>query len=51
VRETAIEKIRLGRTDLAVTKMGWDGIPIQRVQESDRSKKTLRDRRELNANT
>jgi predicted aldo/keto reductase-like oxidoreductase len=30
-----MEKIRLGRTDLVVTKMGWGGIPIQRVQESE----------------
>ncbi|MGD0229572.1 MAG: aldo/keto reductase [Syntrophorhabdales bacterium] len=28
-----MEKIRLGRTGLIVTRMGWGGIPIQRVGE------------------
>lgn len=30
-----MEKIRLGRTHLTVTKMGWGGIPIQRVSEEE----------------
>jgi predicted aldo/keto reductase-like oxidoreductase len=29
----AMEKVRLGRTNLIVTKLGWGGIPIQRVGE------------------
>ena len=28
-----IEKVRLGKTSLIVTRMGWGGIPIQRVGE------------------
>ncbi len=28
-----MEKVRLGRTNLKVTKLGWGGIPIQRVDE------------------
>ena len=30
-----MDKVRLGRTDLIVTKMGWGGIPIQRVSEQE----------------
>lgn len=30
-----MEKVRLGKTDLNVTKMGWGGIPIQRVGERE----------------
>jgi len=30
-----MEKVRLGRTNLFVTKLGWGGIPIQRVGEED----------------
>ena len=30
-----MEKIRLGRTNLLVTKLGWGGIPIQRVGEEE----------------
>ena len=30
-----MEKIRLGRTNLFVTKLGWGGIPIQRVSEEE----------------
>jgi uncharacterized protein len=30
-----MEKVRLGRTNLIVTKMGWGGIPIQRVGERE----------------
>jgi len=30
-----MEKVRLGRTNLTVTKLGWGGIPIQRVSESE----------------
>jgi len=29
-----MEKIRLGRTNLIVTKLGWGGIPIQRTEEA-----------------
>ena len=29
-----MEKVRLGRTNLKVTRLGWGGIPIQRVEES-----------------
>jgi predicted aldo/keto reductase-like oxidoreductase len=29
-----MEKVRLGRTNLEVTRLGWGGIPIQRVEES-----------------
>jgi aryl-alcohol dehydrogenase-like predicted oxidoreductase len=28
-----MEKVRLGRTNLTVKKLGWGGIPIQRVGE------------------
>ena len=30
-----MEKVRLGRTNLRVTKLGWGGIPIQRVSEQE----------------
>jgi len=30
-----MEKVRLGRTNLVVTRLGWGGIPIQRVQEQE----------------
>jgi predicted aldo/keto reductase-like oxidoreductase len=30
-----MEKVRLGRTNLFVTKLGWGGIPIQRVREDE----------------
>jgi predicted aldo/keto reductase-like oxidoreductase len=30
-----VEKIRLGRTDLTVTRLGFGGIPIQRLSEDD----------------
>jgi len=30
-----MEKVRLGRTNLKVTRLGWGGIPIQRVNESE----------------
>jgi predicted aldo/keto reductase-like oxidoreductase len=30
-----MEKVRLGKTNLIVTKLGWGGIPIQRVGESE----------------
>ncbi len=30
-----IEKVRLGRTNLMVTRLGWGGIPIQRVSEEE----------------
>ena len=29
-----MEKVRLGRTNLIVTKLGWGGIPIQRTEEA-----------------
>lgn len=29
-----MEKVRLGRTNLIVAKLGWGGIPIQRAEES-----------------
>jgi predicted aldo/keto reductase-like oxidoreductase len=29
-----MEKVRLGRTNLIVTKLGWGGIPIQRTDEA-----------------
>jgi len=31
--ELFVEKVRLGRTNLTVKKLGWGGIPIQRVSE------------------
>jgi len=31
----AVEKIRLGRTDMMVSKLGFGGIPIQRVSEDE----------------
>lgn len=31
----AAEKIRLGRTGLMVTRVGFGGVPIQRLSESD----------------
>ena len=31
----SMEKVRLGRTNLIVTKLGWGGIPIQRVDERE----------------
>lgn len=30
-----MEKVRLGKTNLKVTKLGWGGIPIQRVGERE----------------
>jgi predicted aldo/keto reductase-like oxidoreductase len=30
-----MEKVRLGRTNLLVTRLGWGGIPIQRVGEQE----------------
>ena len=30
-----MEKIRLGKTNLTVTRLGWGGIPIQRVGEEE----------------
>ncbi|MDI6755357.1 MAG: aldo/keto reductase [Thermodesulfobacteriota bacterium] len=30
-----MEKVRLGRTNLIVKKLGWGGIPIQRVSEQE----------------
>jgi len=30
-----MEKVRLGKTNLEVTKLGWGGIPIQRVGERE----------------
>lgn len=30
-----MEKVRLGRTNLTVKKLGWGGIPIQRVSEQE----------------
>jgi aryl-alcohol dehydrogenase-like predicted oxidoreductase len=30
-----MEKVRLGRTNLIVTKLGWGGIPIQRASEHE----------------
>jgi predicted aldo/keto reductase-like oxidoreductase len=30
-----VEKIRLGKTDLMVTRLGFGGIPIQRLSEAD----------------
>ena len=30
-----MDKIRLGRTDLHVTRLGWGSIPIQRVSEAE----------------
>ena len=34
-REELMEKVRLGRTNLFVTKLGWGGIPVQRVSEEE----------------
>lgn len=34
-RGSLMDKIRLGRTNLFVTKLGWGGIPIQRVSEPE----------------
>ena len=33
--ENRIEKVRLGKTNLIVTRLGWGGIPIQRVGEEE----------------
>jgi predicted aldo/keto reductase-like oxidoreductase len=33
--EIRIEKTRLGKTNLIVTRLGWGGIPIQRVGEEE----------------
>jgi len=33
--EIRIEKVRLGKTNLVVTRLGWGGIPIQRVGEEE----------------
>ncbi|OGP88879.1 MAG: hypothetical protein A2156_02440 [Deltaproteobacteria bacterium RBG_16_48_10] len=30
-----MEKVRLGKTNLTVTRLGWGGIPIQRVSEKE----------------
>ena len=30
-----MEKVRLGKTNLLVTRLGWGGIPIQRVDEAE----------------
>src|SRR5512136_2699388 len=30
-----MERIRLGKTNLMVTRLGWGGIPIQRVSERE----------------
>ena len=30
-----MEKVRLGRTNLFVTRPGWGGIPVQRVSEEE----------------
>ena len=30
-----MKKVRLGRTNLVVTQLGWGGIPIQRVGERE----------------
>jgi uncharacterized protein len=30
-----MEKVRLGRTNLVVTRLGWGGIPIQRVTDEE----------------
>src|SRR5512136_1419201 len=30
-----MERIRLGKTNLMVTRLGWGGIPIQRVEERE----------------
>ncbi len=30
-----MEKVRLGKTNLTVTRLGWGGIPIQRVKEEE----------------
>ena len=30
-----MEKTRLGRTNLLVTRLGWGGIPVQRVGEEE----------------
>jgi uncharacterized protein len=30
-----MEKVRLGRTNLIVTRLGWGGIPVQRVSEDE----------------
>jgi uncharacterized protein len=30
-----MEKVRLGRTNLLVTRLGWGGIPIQRVSDDE----------------
>jgi uncharacterized protein len=34
-KENSMEKVRLGRTNLEVTRLGWGSIPIQRVSEDD----------------
>jgi uncharacterized protein len=34
-RGTALEKIRLGKTNLLVSRLGFGGIPIQRLNEAD----------------
>jgi len=35
IRSAKMEKVRLGRTNLIVAKLGWGGIPIQRVGERE----------------
>ncbi len=34
-RRGSMEKVRLGRTNLEVTRLGWGGIPIQRISEDE----------------
>ena len=34
-RGTALEKLRLGKTNLLVSRLGFGGIPIQRLNEAD----------------
>jgi predicted aldo/keto reductase-like oxidoreductase len=37
-----MEKVRLGRTNLIVTRLGWGGIPIQRVGEEEAAVSVIR---------
>ena len=34
-KKAAMERVRLGKTNLLVNKLGWGGIPIQRVGEDE----------------
>ncbi len=34
-KRNAVEKIRLGKTDMMVTRLGFGGIPIQRLNDDD----------------